>query len=194
MIAALYVQQDGCYVGSPEVDAWPQARDARLYQGPHPVVAHPPCHLWGNMAAVNYARWGGDHNKPGNDQGCFASALESVRKYGGVLEHPAKTKAWVAHELVKPRSMGWQLTIDGGWVCEVWQSAYGHKANKATWLYYVGRVPPIQLRWERVKGAYQIGGADQRKAANKPTIRGAEASATPARFRDALIKLAQQEG
>ena len=79
----------------------------------------------------------------------------------------------------------------GGWVCEVWQSAYGHKCNKATWLYYRGNNPPHSLKWDRKKGTHQIGGCDQRgKGKNKPTIRGAEASATPEKFRDELIKLA----
>ena len=93
-LAALFVQPDGCYAGLPEVDAWPEHRDARRYSGPLPVVAHPPCQLWGAMANANYARWGGEHNRPGNDGGCFAAALDSVRRFGGVLEHPAKTKAW----------------------------------------------------------------------------------------------------
>lgn len=103
--AALFVQRDGCYSGLPYVDAWPEQRDARRYTGPLPVVAHPPCQLWGAMANVNYARWGGEHNRPGADGGCFASALESVRRFGGVLEHPAKTKAWSAHGIAKPAAM-----------------------------------------------------------------------------------------
>ena len=153
-LAALFVQPDGCYSGLPDVDAWPEHRDARRYAGPLPVVAHPPCQLWGAMANVNYARWGGEHNRPGNDGGCFASALESVRRFGGVLEHPAKTKAWAAYGLAQPAAIGWQRTIDGGWVCEVWQSAYGHRANKATWLYYHGTNPPFELRWARPEGTH----------------------------------------
>jgi hypothetical protein len=190
-MAALFVQADGCYAGLPDVDAWPEARDARNYTGPLPVVAHPPCQLWGAMANVNYARWGGDHNKPGNDGGCFAAALASVRRFGGVLEHPAKTKAWAAHGLAQPAGIGWQRTIDGGWVCEVWQSAYGHRAAKATWLYYHGTNPPHELRWERPIGTHQIGFHDQRgKAANKPTLGRREANATPLEFRDELMRLA----
>jgi len=190
-LAALFVQPDGCYAGLPDVDAWPEARDARNYTGPMPVVAHPPCQLWGAMAVVNYARWGGEHNRPGNDGGCFAAALESVRRFGGVLEHPAKTKAWAAHGLEKPAAIGWQRTIDGGWVCEVWQSAYGHRANKATWLYYYGTNQPFELRWARPKGTHQIGFHDQRgKAANKPTLGKREANATPLEFRDELLRLA----
>lgn len=192
-LAALFVQRDGCYAGLPGVDAWHEHRDARRYAGPMPVVAHPPCQLWGAMAAVNYARWGGEHNRPGNDGGCFAAALADVRKYGGVLEHPAKTKAWEAHGLAKPTAIGWQRTIDGGWVCEVWQSAYGHRANKATWLYYFGETPPHELRWERPVGTHQIGFHDQRgKAANKPTLGKREANATPIEFRDELLRLAMK--
>lgn len=47
MIAALYVQTDGVYADIPDVELWDEARDARLYTGPHPVVAHPPCQRWG---------------------------------------------------------------------------------------------------------------------------------------------------
>ena len=190
-VAALFVQPDGCYSGHPLVDAWPEERDARTYKGPFPVVAHPPCQLWGAMASANYARWGGEHNIPGNDGGGFSSALESVRLFGGVIEHPAKTKAWAAHGLAKPSSMGWQRTIDGGWVCEVWQSAYGHRANKATWLYYFGDASPFELRWDRPKGTHQIGRQDKRgKSANKPTLGKREANATPPAFMDELLRLA----
>ena len=176
----------------PGVDAWPEQRDARKYRGPWPVVAHPPCQLWGAFAPINYKRWGGEHNRPGNDGGCFAAALDSVRRFGGVLEHPAKTRAWAAYGLTKPVGIGWQRGIDGGWVCEVWQSAYGHRAAKATWLYYVGAEPPMELRWERPPGTHQIGYYDQRgKAANKPTLGKREANATPIEFRDALIALAR---
>ena len=147
MIAALCVETNGCYFGLPGVDPWDEARDARSYEGPHPVVAHPPCQKWGALANVNYARWGGEHNRPGNDGGCFASALASVRRWGGVLEHPAKTRAWAAHALTKPSAVGWQRNDDGGWVCEVWQSAYGHRANKATWLYAFGVESPPALNW-----------------------------------------------
>lgn len=49
MVAALFVQSKGCYFGLPNVDPWDEARDARLYAGAHPVVAHPPCQRWGKM-------------------------------------------------------------------------------------------------------------------------------------------------
>ena len=192
MIAALYVETDGCYFNLPGVDPWDEARDARTYPGPHRVIAHPPCERWGAFAAVNFARWGGEHNRPGNDGGCFAAALGAVKRFGGVLEHPAKSRAFAAHGIPKPAGPGWRRTVDG-WVCEVWQSAYGHRANKATWLFYVGP-PPHELRWDRPRGTHQVGQHDQRgKAANKPTLGRKEARATPLAFRDELLKLARSE-
>lgn len=192
MIAALFVQNGGCYYGIDGIDPWDIDRDARLYQGPFPVVAHPPCQLWTRFAHVNFKRWGGEHNRPGNDGGCFASALDSLRKFGGVLEHPAFSDAWKAFNLPRPVHGKWTES-NGLWVCEVWQSAYGHKARKRTWLLYSGKTAPHELRWDRPEAEYQIGFHDQRgKARNKPTISGKAASATPLEFRNELILLAKR--
>jgi hypothetical protein len=38
MIAALYVQSDGCYSMLPNVDPWDKKRDARRYSGPFPAL------------------------------------------------------------------------------------------------------------------------------------------------------------
>lgn len=190
-VAALYVQQNGCYTNWPWIDAWDEKRDARKYDSNLPVIAHPPCRLWGAMAKVNYSRWGGEHNKPGNDGGCFESALKAVNRCNGVLEHPAKSTAWDIYGLVKPKYKNCWQPSGTGWVCEVWQSAYGHKANKATWLYYKGNNPPFELRWDKPKGSHQIGYQDRRgKIANKPTLKKYEANATPIEFRDELLRLA----
>ena len=187
MIAALYVQKGGAYFGLPDVDPWDERRDARLYAGPHRVVAHPPCQLWVNFAALNFKRYGGEHNRPGNDGGCFAAALASVRRWGGVIEHPASTKAWAAHGLTAPTGIGWTQTAPDAWVCEVWQSAYGHAARKRTWLLYVGDQAPPALDWRREAGAHQVGWFDRAK----PTLGKAAASATPPAFRDVLLTLAR---
>ena len=58
VIAALYVETGGAYYGLEGVDPWDEDRDARSYEGPHPVVAHPPCSRWCQLASVNQARWG----------------------------------------------------------------------------------------------------------------------------------------
>ena len=193
-LVVLFVEPDSIYkrLG---LDCYDKDRDATTYTGNSPVIAHPPCQLWGAMAAVNFARWGGEHNRPGNDSGLFRFALETVRRCGGVLEHPAKTRAWKAHGLTKPKGEGWKPCNGGGWVCEVWQSAYGHRANKATWLYLVGE--PLPLRWDRPTGSHQVGQQCRqgiRKTEpwrNKPTLSKREANATPEAFALELVRLAR---
>ena len=189
-IAALFVAKDSIYKTFDFIDCYDLDRDAMQYQGVLPVIAHPPCQLWGNLAHANYARWGGEHNRPGNDGGKFAFALQCVNQYGGVLEHPKNTHAWKQFDLDEPVYGGW-CKSNNGWVCEAWQSAYGHRANKATWLYYVGDNKPHELRWNRPVGTHQVGFQDQRgKERNKPTLSKREANATPEKFALEIIFLA----
>jgi hypothetical protein len=186
---ALFVESDGCYQNLDHVDAWDKNRDARNFIPSNlPIIAHPPCQLWGALAHVNYKRWGGDHNKPGNDDGLFKFALESVFISGGVLEHPITSQAFKHYGISKPTNPGWNFRSNY-WICEVWQSAYGHLANKATCLLYVGKVPPFQLDWSRPKGSHQVG-MPSSKSNNKPSLNKKQANATPCLFRDMLINLA----
>lgn len=184
MIAALFVEKDGCYFGLPNVDPWDEARDARQYVGPYPVVAHPPCNRWHQLSAVNHKRWGYTINEDG---GCFASALACVRRWGGVLEHPAESRAFKHHGIPEPVSEGWQMTIDGDWVTEVNQAAYGHRATKRTWLLYRGDNAPPALDWRNARGTHQIGFFD----ITLPQLPKAERAATPEPFRDLLLGMAR---
>jgi hypothetical protein len=202
-VAALYVETGGCYYELPGVDPWDQDRDARLYDGPHPVVAHPPCQRWGRF-------WHGSTRKPhqftlGDDGGCFASALASVRKWGGVLEHPADSRAWDAFDLNRPvRGAGWsRADMLGGWTCYVEQGHYGHASRKPTWLYAFGcdlpemdwslgeqRIPQWMIdrygytKARRIGVVAMVGGKDKTRIRN----------ATPEPFRDVLISIAQSAG
>ena len=186
-VAALYVDPRGVYSGRPDVEPWGLPdRDAREYAGPWPVVAHPPCQLWTNLAAVNFKRYGGEHNRPGNDGGCFASALDSVRRWSGVLEHPAGSQAWERFGLLRPTLGVWLMHAVGQWVTEVHQAAYGHRARKRTWLLYVGSDPPV-LDWRPLSGTHQCGWFDR----VKPTLGKVEASATPPAFAEILIAMAR---
>lgn len=188
-VAALYVQADGCYAGIEGVDAWPEERDARAYAGPHPVVAHPPCARWCALAALVESLGG---EPVGADGGTFAAALAAVRSYGGVLEHPAYSRAWAAHGLARPTdAMGWTGSLlDGGWTCVVSQAAYGHRARKLTWLYAVVPDPPPML-WERPEPETQVSDVQRHRRHPGRRMYGAEASATPPAFRDALLAIAR---
>ena len=194
MIAALFVQENGSYYGIDGVDPWPESRDARRYAGPHRVVAHPPCSRWCRLAGLVEKRWG---HKRGDDGGCFASALDSVRRWGGVLEHPAYSDAWAAHDLSPPPSGGHWVNADflGGWTCYVEQHRYGHAAKKATWLYACG-VPLPELRWgllaESASMAFVSWCGNHTKAHDvRPRVGKAAASKTPIAFRDALLSIAR---
>lgn len=198
-IAALYVGSDGCYSDLPGVDPWDQVRDARRYDGPHPVVAHPPCQRWGRF-------WHGSTRKPhqyekGADEGCFAAALASVRRWGGVLEHPAESHAWAAFGLNRPPRFGGWVAADfqGGWTCYVEQGHYGHFSRKPTWLYAIGadlpeliwgpaeqRLHPIALERHGYAKARRIGMAAMIGGKDKTKIR----EATPPAFRDVLLSIA----
>jgi hypothetical protein len=150
MIAALYVKKDGAYYGLPDVDPWDQERDARQYNGPWPVVAHPPCQRWGKMWAgsPSVIAKTGVRKVKGDDSGCFEAALAAVRKWGGVLEHPWGSHAWPHFGLNTPPRNGWWIPADfiGGWTCCVEQGRYGHYARKPTLLYAYGCDLPM-LDW-----------------------------------------------
>jgi hypothetical protein len=199
VIAALYIEPEGTYAKHPRIDAWCEMRDARLYSGPYPVVAHPPCQRWGRF-------WHGSTRKPhqfklGDDGGCFKAALEAVRKFGGVLEHPCDSHAWRHFGLTPPkRFKGWAPAGDGiGFTCYVEQGHYGHMSRKPTWLYAAHvtlpelnwtkgeqRLHPIALERYGYAKARRIGMTAMVGGKNKTKIR----NATPTEFRDILISIA----
>jgi hypothetical protein len=202
VIAALFVMADGPYANRPDVDPWPESRDARQYAGPWRVVAHPPCERWGRY-------WFGGpscrvRKKLGDDGGCFESALESVERWGGVIEHPEATHAWNHFGITAPPKRGGWVRAGlwrPGWTCSVEQGHYGHAARKATWLYCVtkyGSAPP-PLIWGKSGAVRAVGGAAWRQR-----VRGERAESdviermskrqravTPPAFAELMISLAR---
>jgi hypothetical protein len=199
VISALYVQAGGVYFGLPDVDPWDVARDARLYDGPWPVVAHPPCERWGRY-------WSGGpsakaRRKLGDDCGCFVAALGAVRRWGGVLEHPEASHAWRAFGLIRPPASGGWVVADsyGGWTCCVEQGHYGHLARKKTWLYAAGVDLP-SLRWGKSSASQKLEESFRSSAARRAARAAQQApikrlskdarAATPREFRDVLLSIA----
>lgn len=202
MIAALYVEKNGSYYGLPEIDPWDEERDARLYDGPYPVIAHPPCQRWGKMYAgsPSVIAKTGVRKKLGDDNGCFEAALASVRNFGGVLEHPWGSRAWDVFGMNKPdRKGGWIIADDrGGWTCCVEQGRYGHYARKPTLLYAVGcelpeldwgvgphRIPPWAIDKYGEKKAKRIGELSFKGGGTDSSPR----IGTPPAFRELLISM-----
>jgi hypothetical protein len=189
-VAALYVDPKGVYANLPGVEVWDEGRDARLYAGPWPVVAHPPCARWCRLAGFVESRFG---YMRGDDGGCFEAALTAVRTYGGVLEHPSDSRAFHHFGLPIPgRYGGWTSSLwDEGWSCYVEQGRYGHIVRKATWLYACGVDLPA-LEWGRVndQDAYASHNWTRPAAEGRPRV-GLASNRTPEAFRDALVSIAR---
>lgn len=169
-VAALYVRDHSIYHTLPGVDTWPKARDARFYEGPYPVVAHPPCRAWGKYAYKAKP-------EPGERE-LAELAVQQVRQFGGVLEHPVGSRLWLEMELPRPG----QLDKFGGLTLKINQSDYGHRALKPTYLYIcgvgIGSIPP------------------QKKGHNPPvtTVENmckAERESTPPYLAEYLVKIAR---
>ena len=118
---------------------WGIERDARLYEGPEPGVFHPPCGGWGRMRPVHFK-----YNPNAKElTACGPRAVEQVRKYGGVLEHPDGSALWKHCGLPRP---GEGFDEYGGFTVAVRQVDWGHQTPKPTWLYIVPRSNGEALR------------------------------------------------
>lgn len=174
-VAALYVRADSVYK-SLGVDCWDIERDARLYDGVLPVIAHPPCRAWGQLSHMA---------KPREDEKALAlHAVGCVRRLGGVLEHPKESKLWPVAGLPEPGFFdefgGWTLPIDQNW--------WGNRARKSTRLYVVGCLPSDIPSIPLVLGeaSHVIGNT----GSGKPEVTKAEREHTPHRLALWLIDLA----
>jgi len=172
-VSALFVCRSTHYAGLPGVDCWDESRDARNYPGPFPVVAHPPCRGWGRLRAFANVQ-------PGElDLGRVA--VDMVRRYGGVLEHPAGSKLWEACGLPAPGQRdAWGFTLG------VRQSDFDHRAPKATFLYVCGvpstwALPTIPIVLGEPEGRIEYMGRAERER-------------TPPMFALWLVAIARKSG
>lgn len=137
MVAVLFARSDSIYKRLPHLDVYDIDRDARTWPGGVPVVAHPPCRAWGRLR--HFA-------KPRADEKALAFfAVDAVRQYGGVLEHPEASTLWAAAGLPRPG----ERDSFGGFTFPCSQKWWGHPAEKKTWLYVVGcspsQLPPYPI-------------------------------------------------
>lgn len=186
MVSVLYIDPRGPYpkLG---VDCWDATRDAREYRGPHPIVAHPPCGPWGRLK----------HLYKGNEHNCALFAVDHVRAYGGVLEHPAHSDLWKYRALPKP---GEPTDEYDGYTVEVCQVDWGHVARKRTWLYLVGVpssalvTPPVREPTHWIYGGHGRAGKKAKTTPVPPGIKICSAQQrrrTPVAFAQYLISLAE---
>ncbi len=197
MIAALYVDPRGPYPSMSNVDAWDATRDATTYAGPWPIVAHPACGPWGRLRHLYRGSEGGPE--------LALIAIDQVRKWGGVFEHPKGSKVFgdasQPYTLPPPDA---PADAWGGYTVRVHQCEWGHVARKTTWLYLVGvprealEAPPYPGRapthW--VSGGRKIRRADCRGGSGGVVPAGIKACSaeqrrrTPPAFAAYLVRLA----
>lgn len=182
MVTILFARRDSVYKALPNCDVWDVDRDALTWRGGTPVVAHPPCRIWGRLSAFAKA--------PESEKMTAFFAVNAVRRWGGVLEHPAYSKLWKAAGLPLPGSVDdW-----GGFTISVPQFWWGHRAEKWTWLYICGLRPAF------VPGVpFRLGDApcviaQSRRRQDlrwRPEVSKAEREHTPRDFAVWLIELAR---
>jgi len=135
--AVLFVRRDSDYK-TMDCDVYDIDRDARTFRGGQSVVAHPPCRLWSTLRAFSTA--------PIEEKELAVLAVDQVRQWGGVLEHPINSTLW-SHIPLPDR-----LDVDawGGFTIPIAQWWFGHRAAKWTKLYICGcapsRLPPMPFR------------------------------------------------
>jgi len=178
-VAVLFARADSIYKTLP-VDVWDEARDARGWPGGSPLVAHPPCRMWGRLR--QFAN--GSHD----EKMLAVGAVAHVRKYGGVLEHPAESTLWAHCGLPRP---GQFPDSFGGWSMAVNQFIFGHRAEKSTWLYVVG-CEPDDIPYMPIRGGRPTHCVRPTKSYPRlPSITKRE-RATPPAFAAWLVELARR--
>lgn len=190
-VAVLFARSDSIYKGLPGCDVYDVERNALSYQGPYPVVAHPPCRTWGTLSHL--------FEHPPGERSLAPWAVEQVRRFGGVLEHPAKSRLWP--ELGLPE-IG-RRDAFGGWTLAIHQSDFGHRAQKKTRLYIVGcdplDVPPLPIFLGKPTHVISQnrtlpGGRRLRKGMPgwRPDCTEAEQEHTPPKLADWLVEVARR--
>lgn len=186
-VAVLFARSDSVYKSLPGCDVYDKDRDAMNFQGGKSVVAHPPCRLWGQLA--NKAT----RAEPGEKKLAIWS-VDQVRRYGGVLEHPASSRLWSEAKLPEPG----QVDEYGGWTLPIMQKDWGHRAMKKTRLYIVGvnprEIPALPLRLGEATHVVSSGYAKgpHRHRSMKPEITKAEREHTPVALAEWLVELARR--
>lgn len=185
-VAVLFARSDSVYKDLNGVDVWDQARDARKWPGGMPVVAHPPCRAWGQLRHMA--------NPRPDEKELAIFAVAQVRKFGGVLEHPKASTLWPVAGLPAPGLHdAW-----GGWTLPIVQSWWGHRAEKATFLYIVGCVPAELPVFPMVLGeaSHVIGSSGRRRdgsrLSGRPEVTKAEREHTPPALAAWLVDLARR--
>lgn len=185
-VAVLFARADSVYKSLPGCDVWDEARNALDWPGGPPIVAHPPCRMWGRLkrAAKGTAE----------EKYLAIWAVRQIQRYGGVLEHPNGSSLWKELRLPPPNGLPDSF---GGWTLRVAQFHWGHRANKSTLLYIVGCAPadlPVKPK-KPGRAAFVITNNHRTPKGSpefRPEVSRPEREATPPLFAEWLVEVARR--
>ncbi len=145
-VQAVYVDPErGPYVELLGAEnCWGVERDAKTYGGPYPVVAHPPCKPWGKLSWSWEAKNQRDGLDRSEEKACGPRAVEQVRAFGGVLEHPDGSRLWAECSLPDPRplmDLRLMLFRPSEFTIIIDQCDFGFPARKRTRFFFAGIDP-----------------------------------------------------
>ncbi len=180
-ITVLFCQEDSIYKSFPVCDVWDEKRNALNFNELIPIIAHPPCRKFSRMRGLSTA--------PEVEKELAYFAAHHIKKYGGILEHPAFSILWKEANLPNPG----EIDKFGGFTLVISQFWFGHKADKLTWLYIVGLkegdLPPIPFALGEPLFTCSLSHVERPA---KPEIPKRERSATPRKFAEWLIETVQR--
>lgn len=179
-VAVLFARADSNYKMLPGCDVWDIERDARKWPGGAPVVTHPPCRAWGRLRHFT--------NPRPDEKELALWAVDQVRRFGGVLEHPVASTLWPTAGLPAPGAHD----AFGGWTLPIHQHWWGHRAEKATLLYIVGCAPAEIPQLPIILGEPTHVVQSRKREGYRPHITKAEREHTPPALAEWLCELARR--
>ncbi len=152
-----------------------------------PIVAHPPCRLWGSYRFLPNLK-----GRP--DEKALATwAVDQIRENGGVLEHPAGSQLWKE----KPLPEVGETDAWGGFTISWPQFHWGHKALKPTKFYICGikreDVPTLPFKMgEPTHTQSTMTKEKLKRPGSKPELLKKDREKTPPALAEWLLDLARR--
>ncbi len=141
MTSILFCEEKSIYK-TLNCDVYDIKRNALNVSNTTPAIYHPPCRMWSRLKTLS-------NFYPG-EKWLAVWSLIRIRKYGGILEHPAGSSLFHKYAPLTPVPDSY-----GGFIISVNQHWFGHVAQKKTYLYIVGcspsQLPPIPLNFSAIE-------------------------------------------
>jgi hypothetical protein len=178
-VTVLFCQKNSIYKRM-GCNVYDEDRNSLSWMGSEPAIYHPPCRLWSKLKHLSTA--------DPIEKYLALWAVNKVRSYGGILEHPAYSSLFNFMNLPKPGN-----TDEYGFTIEIDQFNYGHLARKKTWLYICGadRIKTTTILSKKINARckYQVSGM-RHGFGGKPKVK--DPSGTPRIMARTFVKIIQE--